>query len=232
MSEADPQHPLLTLGDLAKLAAEATAAIAAVHRRPVSLRRSDLTGAESVLRGARTSALIDDPATRLIDEPTGVLGSAISVYGLLAPDRLQTSAGIFGRAPLQILARMDVLSGGEGIPEDPSNTKRLHHLATVITSESLPAALLPQVVHGEILGRQIFGERSGTIARAASRLAAVADGFDPRGLAVPEPYLSRHRGSYLETVATFDQNPVAFMELGLRSWIAGAQEAESIARAV
>ena len=79
MSAVDPLQPLLRLGEVAALADQARAAIAAVHRRPVSLRRAEVTGSESVLRGARTSALLDDPSVRLGDEPVGVLGASVSV---------------------------------------------------------------------------------------------------------------------------------------------------------
>ena len=240
MSAADPLQHLLKLGDVPALAAEARAAVAAVHRRPVSLRRAEVTGSESVLRGARTSALIDDPTIRLSDQPVGILGSSISVSSMLAPDSLQASARVFGRAPLQILARMAVVAGGSGRPE--GSPERLQRLAALITAGGAGGAggsggafdvLLPQVVHAEILGHELFGERSGLVARAASRLAAVMTGLDPRGLAVPETYLLRHRSEYLAAAQAWAAGSgVEFLELSLRAWIAGAAEAEAIARAL
>ncbi|GAB3711180.1 hypothetical protein [Corynebacterium nasicanis] len=230
MSAADPLQPLLRLGDVAALADSARQAIAAVHRRPVSLRRAEVTGSESVLRGARTSALLDDPSIRLGDEPTGVLGLSISVSSMLAPDSLQSSARVFGRAPLQILARMSVLAGGGGRPE--GSPERLQRLAALLTGDAHDV-LLPQVVHAEILAHALLGEHSGLVARAAGRLAAVSTGFDPRGLAVPETYLLRHRTEYLAAAQAWAEgSAVEFLELSLRSWIAGAEEAEAIARAL
>lgn len=230
MSAADPLQPLLRLGDVASLADSARRAVAAVHRRPVSLRRAEITGSESVLRGARTSALIDDPTVRLGDEPTGVLGASISVSSMLAPDSLQASARVFGRAPLQILARMSVLAGGGGRPE--GSPERLQRLAGWLAGGAHDV-LLPQVVHAEILAHELFGTRSGLVARAAGRLAAVTTGLDPRGLAVPEPYLLRHRDEYLAAARAWAQGSAGeFLELSLRSWIAGAEEAEAIARAL
>lgn len=231
MSAAAPLQPLLRLGEVAALADQARAAVAAVHRRPVSLRRAEVTGSESVLRGARTSALIDDPSIRLGDEPVGVLGSAISVSGLLAPESLQASARVFGRAPLQILARMAVGAGGTGRPE--GSPERLQRLAALISSGTAHDVLLPQVVHAEILAHGLLGERSGLVARAAARLTAVTTGLDPRGLAVPETYLLRHRAGYLAAAQAWAAgSAVEFLELSLRSWIAGAEEAEAIARAL
>ncbi|MDO5668495.1 MAG: hypothetical protein Q4G50_00670 [Corynebacterium sp.] len=231
MSAADPLQPLLALGDVASLADSARRAVAAVHRRPVSLRRAEVTGSESVLRGARTSALIDDPTIRLTDPAEGALGASISVSSMLAPDSLQSSARVFGRAPLQILARMSVSAGGGGRPE--GSPERLQRLAALVSGGVAHDVLLPQVVHAEILGHRLFGERSGLISRAAGRLAAVSSGFDPRGLAVPEPYLLRHRAAYVAAAEAWAEgSAVEFLELSLRSWIAGAEEAEAIARAL
>lgn len=230
MSAVDPLQPLLQLGDVAPLAETAVSAIAALHRRPVSLRRADGTGAESVLRGARTSALIEDPSARDLDEPVGVLGASISVSTMLAPDSLQASARVFSRAPLQVLSRMSVLAGGGGRPEGAP--ERLQQLARLIR-EGAHDVLLPQVVHAELLAHEPFGECSGLIARAAARLSAVTSGLDPRGLAVPEPYLLRHRDDYLAAAAAWRRgSAVEFLELSLRAWIAGAEEAEAIARAL
>lgn len=229
MPATDPLQPLLELGGIADLAREASAAVAAVHRRPVSLRRADVTGSESVLRGARTSALIDDPRTRRLDTHAGTLGAAISVYGLLAPGTVEHSSRTFLRAPLQILARMDTLAGGDGVPVG-AGAARMQALAGLITGGRAHDVLLPQVVHGEIAGHRIFGERSGLVARAAARLTAVATGFDPRGLAVPETHLNRHRAHYLTSLA--DGYGQDFLTLSLRAWIAGAEEAEAIARAL
>lgn len=230
MFTGDPLQPLLTSGQVSALAEEASAAIAAVHRRPVSLRRADVTGSESVLRGARTSALLDDPSLRLADGlPSAVLGPA----GLLAPDVLETSARTFGRAPLQILARMSVLAGSDGIPVGEGAGPRLQRLAGLIGAPGVNGVLLPQVVHAELLAHGVFGEQSGVIARAAARLSAVATGFDPRGLAVPEPHLLRHRELYRETLEAWAQGEAEpFLELALRAWIAGAAEAEAIAAAL
>lgn len=230
MSAVDPLQPLLQLGDVASLATAAVAAVAVVHRRPVSLRRADVTGAESVLRGARASALIEDPSACDRSEPVGVLGASMSISTMLAPDSLQSSARVFSRAPLQVLSRMSMLSGGSGRPEDAPD--RLQRLARLI-SEGAHDVLLPQVVHAELLTHEPFGERSGLIARAAARLSAVTSGLDPRGLAVPEPYLLRHRDDYFAAAEAWRQgSAVEFLELSLRSWIAGAEEAEAIARAL
>jgi len=149
---------------------------------------------------------------------------------MLAPDSLQASARVVGRAPLQILARMSVMAGGGGRRE--GSPERLQRLAGWLAGGAHDV-LLPQVVHAEILAHELFGSRSGLVARAAGRLAAVTTGLDPRGLAVPETYLLRHRDEYLAAARAWAQGSAGeFLELSLRSWIAGAEEAEAIARAL
>ncbi|KQB87228.1 hypothetical protein [Corynebacterium lowii] len=211
---------LRSLGAVDALARQATEDIAAVHRRPVNLRRSEVTASESALRGARSSALID-----AAPQPP------ISAYGVLAPGYVESITRTWLRAPLQVLARLDVLSGGDGVPQ--TEVERLHGLRDMIVAGE-DDALLPQVVHAEIAAREVFGERSGTVARVAGRIAAIASGFDPRGLAVPEPYLYRHRAEYHAALAEYARSwegVSSLLELLLWAWIDGAREAESIAAA-
>lgn len=234
MPAAAPLSPLLVLGEVATLAQEAAAAIAQVHRRPAALRKPQLLVGESVLRGARTSTLIDGHPAPVDQEPTGALGAAVSVYGLLAPGQIQDSARVFRRSPAHIAARMDVAAGGTGVAEDAEAPRRLRALGALLSEGQVNAAVLTQVVHAEIAARRLFGPRSGLIGRACSRLAAVATGFDPRGLAVPELHLNRHRQEYETALAgwTRDEEGVRVaLEFLLRAWLRGAEEAEAIVRA-
>ena len=209
MSFAHPLDALTTVAGVADAEQHASAAIAAVHRRPVNLRRSEITSSESAVRGARLSALLSG----------GSEDAEVSAYSLLAPAQLQATARTFQRTPLQVLARLDVLLGGSGTPL--SGAPRLSTLAQLIVGPAHPrAGLLPVFVHMELEAGEFFGPRSGSIARVASRVTAVMTGFDPRGLAVPETYLHRHQE---------DPKDPVFL---LRAWEAGAEEAEGIARAV
>lgn len=195
-------------------------AIQAVHRKPVSLRKSDITSSEGILRGARCNATLD---------PVVGEDRSIAAYSVLAPGVVEASARTFRRAPLQVIARIDVLCGGAGRPI--TAPERLSTLAAIISADA-HEAILPQIVLGEISCHQLFGPRSGTVARVASRLAAISHGFDPRGLCVPETYLRRHAREYEEFEAAFaTPNGVpAFVAFALRAWAAGAQEAMGIAQ--
>ncbi|KAA8722319.1 hypothetical protein [Corynebacterium spheniscorum] len=201
--------------EIAAREAEAKEALRAVHRRPINLRRHEVTTAASALRGAKLSALLEgDDASR-----------HTTSYSLLTEEKLQGVARNFLRAPAQVCAQLDVLCGGEGKARHP---ERIHGLAR-LAGDVEGQVLYPQIVHGEVLGRKIFGPRSGQVARVAARLAAVASGFDPRGLAVPEVYLHRHARRYAEVMGAWEDGPAAAVEFLLEAWIAGAAEAESIA---
>ncbi|KQB84493.1 hypothetical protein [Corynebacterium oculi] len=220
---------LRRLGGVDTLARQAAADIAAVHRRPVNLRRYQVTSAESVLRGARSTMLIDAlPSAASVRTSLEVGG-----YGLLAPGRMDATVRTWARAPLQVIARLDVLFGGSGVPGEGS-AARLREVGALVVGAA-DDALVPQVVHAEIAAREMFGPRSGAVARVAARVAAVSSGFDPRGLAVPEPYLHRHRREYRRALAGYASDSASvgevagLVELLLRSWIDGAREAESIA---
>lgn len=232
MSTADPLQPLLSRGTIAELAEEATARIARVHRRPAALRKPGIIASESALRGARLSTLIDGHEADSSTEPQGEFGRSVSVYSLLAPDRVGQTGRTMLRASAQVMARMDVLAGGGGTPATPEAAQRLRTLGTVISNPNVSGAIAAQVVHAEIAAHQIFGERSGLIGRAASRVMAVASGFDPSGIAVPEVYLHRNRDQYRELLREWGSGGVVeVVEFFLRAWIAGAEEGDSIVKA-
>ena len=235
MSHTDPLAPLLDLGEAAELATRAYDAIAAAHRRPAALRKPNLLVAESVLRGARLSTLIEGQAAPVDGEPSGWFAHVISVHGLLSPASIQTSAATFRRSPANVLARMDVAAGGDGRPVGAQAAQRIRMIAGLVDADSgAHRVLLPQVIHAEIASHELFGPRSGIIARATSRLTAVATGFDPRGLAVPEIHYNRHRREYLELLAGWTSGGEGVrdcLEFLLDGWIVGAAEAESIIRA-
>lgn len=263
MPQSDLFPTLLALGHTEKLAQAATDAIARVHRRPAGLRKFDVISSESLLRGARSSAMYlghgfsadinyatnlktphmegregregrEDQDADLLQE----MGGLVSAYSVLAPERMDATVRTFTRAPLQVLSRIDVALGGAGMPVAAGGGARLQSLAGLIAqpvSEHVPGrdALLPLIVHSEIAAREIFGPRSEAVGRVAMRVCAVATGFDPRGFAVPEPYLLRHRQDYEQARANYLAGDVApLFAVLLHAFNAGATEADGIAQAV
>ena len=119
------------------------------------------------MRGARASVALDGhaipPHPGPEDMKEGPLASAVSVYSVAAPELLDATVRSFARAPLQVLARIDVAAGGTGIPAGES--ARLQRLGRLIAQGGGPAfdLLLPSVVHAEIAVGEFFGPRSGLV---------------------------------------------------------------------
>lgn len=206
-----------------QLIGEATAAIGAVYRRPPVLRQEQVVCSESVARGAKLCA------------QAGWVSQweALSAFGVLVPAVREETARTFLRAPLQVLARIDLLCGGDGRPGDEAAARRLSLLGKVVVSKP-HEAVIPAVVLGEILAYQLFDERSGVVAQVASRVAAVAGGFDPLGLMVPEVWFGRRKAEFAELIAGFSgQDGVRdFVRFYLQAMVAGATEAAGIVAAV
>ncbi|GEL18243.1 hypothetical protein [Pseudonocardia asaccharolytica] len=245
-SASDPLAPLVDLPGVADAVDRARGAVTAVHNHPVNRRGWPASAAEAGLRAARASAAIDGaplaPTTdELVTDP--VLAGAVR-----AADELNRLLDVWRGAPLQALARLHMLAAADLVPTDryseelgrprrePGGSTRLALLADLVTGgTSAPAPVLAAIVHGELLTLAPFTEANGVVARAAARLAAMAAGLDPRGLAVPEVGHLRQAAEYRAAATGFAVGTPD----GLRSWLlhccaqweAGAREGISIAEA-
>jgi len=218
----DPLAHIAAHPTIASLIDAAAADLQALHRHPATARGSGVTSSEGVLRGARLAALLGNaPEAQLVD-----------AYSVLAPDVREQTARTFIKAPLQVLARLDVLVGGSGRPRDGWAAGRLALLGKIVAAGP-HQAVIPAVVQGEIIAHELFGPRSMAVGLAASRVSAVASGFDPRGLAVPEVYYNRHRSELLALGSGFAQpaGVVPFVAYYLAAMRAGVVEARGIANA-
>jgi Fic family protein len=171
-------------------------------------RRGPEVSAESALRGARASALLEGaPAFSLEEVRGGEVTDPLVQGALRVSASLGSLAGPWRNAPRQVLARLHVLaaSGGdevgrprsEAVASDPlelgpapapsSVAARLSTLSDLLTSPtSAPAVVVAAVTHGELLALRPFGSADGIVARAAVRLTLIDRGLDPKSLAVPE----------------------------------------------
>lgn len=253
----DPLAPLDFLPGVPEAVEKAVDYIARVHRHPVNLRGWDVTGSESVLRGARASAQLDGGEVRLPEDGTvtdPILAGALRAAEMLAPDGVTETLTTWQRAPLQIIARLNAVASPKmsdedyrqhaatgldylvpGRPRDATNG-RLQLLAEFITgSRTVSAVVLSAIVHGELVSLQPFGDANGVTARACSRLVTMATGLDPRGLGVPEVWWNRHRAEYAEKAQGFAEGTpqsvaewIIFHATGLAE---GSLEGKSIADA-
>jgi hypothetical protein len=216
-------------------------ALVGLHNHPANRRGWPATAAEASLRAARASAALDGaPPARPDDTAAGpVLAGAVRVAQ--EQGRL---LGVWRSSPLQALARLHVLAAADladetelGRPRpDAQVSARLSLLAGLVTGgTAVPAPVVVAVIHGELLTLAPFGSADGVVARAAGRLAAVATGLDPKGLAVPEVGHLRRQREYRAAAAAFASGTADGVAAWVRhccaQWEAGAREGRSIAEA-
>jgi hypothetical protein len=204
---ADPLARLAALEGVGSAMAATRDGIDALLRDR-GLRRTtpDLT-AESLLRGAHASAVLEGSGSSLEEVRSGA-GDAVARAAVRLSAELLSLQPTLSVAPLQVLARLHTLAAkGEvddadlGRPRDAASATRLRELATVLLEPTrAPALVVAAVVHAELATAEPFASHNGLVARAAERLVLVARGVDAKSLVVPEAghlALRREHGSNL-----------------------------------
>lgn len=184
--------------------------------RDRGLRRTspELT-AESLLRGAHASAVLEGSASSLAEVRDGE-GDEIAVVAVRVATELLSLLPVLRRQPLQALARMHTLAARGilpdemlGRPRDGEAAATLRGIAELITAPTqAPALAVAAVVHAELVAAAPFGSHNGLVARAAERLLLAARGVDEKSLVVPE-------AAHLALRAEYESN--------LRGWASGSQ---------
>jgi len=249
---ADPLAPLMELPGVAEASERARDALGRAHRHRANLRGWPVTAAESALRAARASSVLDGGPVRLEDLSAGpesgvndpVFGGALRVAQALEGGG-GTLVGVWQRAPLQALARLHMLAAADQVDADrlgrpraePQVGPRLELLAELVTGRTAAAApVVAAVAHGELLTLKPFGSADGVVARAVSRLVTIATGLDPHGLGVPEVRWMRQSADYRDAARGFAEGTPkgvgGWLLLCCRALQAGAEEALSIAESL
>lgn len=191
-------------------------------------RTSPETTAESLLRGAHASAVLEGSTSSLDDVRAGT-GDEISGDAVRLSSELLGLAPSLSRSPLQALARMHALAAGGSVadeqlgrPRDAVSADRLRSLSDLLLAPTdAPALLVAAVVHADIATSAPFASHNGLVARAAERLVLVARGVDEKSLVVPE-------AGHLALRAQYDSNLRAYRdggERGVHAWVLYAAEA-------
>lgn len=224
----DPLAWLMSLEGVPSAFAAARDGIDAVLRDRGLRRTSPETTAESLLRGAHASAVLEGSSATLAQVREGdydeVAGAALRVSG-----ELLAQVPVLQRSPLQALARVHALAaagvcGPEelGRPRDAAGATRLRDLAGVLTGPTeAPALLIAALVHAELATAAPFASHNGLVARAAERLVLVARGVDEKSLVVPE-------AGHLALRAAYESNLRGYAsggDAGVHSWLLYAAEA-------
>jgi len=202
-----------------------------VMLRDRGLRRtSPVMTAESLLRGAHASAVLEGSASSLAQVRAGD-GDEIAQDAVRVSLELLSLAPTLTRSPLQALARIHALAGAGslpterlGRPRDDASADRLRDVATVLTgSGDTPALVLAAVVHAELVEAAPFPSHNGIIARAVERLVLVARGLDEKSLVVPEAGHLALRPQYESNLRAYASGTAN----GVHAWLLYAAEAFS-----
>jgi hypothetical protein len=201
--------------------------------RDRGLRRTgpELT-AESLLRGAHASAVLEGSRSTLAEVRAGE-GDEIAGDAVRLSTELLALMPVLRRQPLQALARMHTLVARGtlpdellGRPRDGESASRLRGIAELVTAPTeAPALAVASVVHAELVTAAPFGSHNGIVARAAERLVAAARGVDEKSLVVPEAAHLALRPQYESNLRGWASGRPA----GMHAWLLYAVEAWSAA---
>ena len=224
----DPLARLAALEGVPSAFAAARDGIDVVLRDRGLRRTSPETTAESLLRGAHASAVLEGSSSSLAEVRSGS-ADALAAAAVRVSTSLLGLAPTLTRSPLQALARLHTLAGAGSVedsslgrPRDAASAERLQGVARLLSAtSSAPALLLAAVVHAELATAAPFASHNGLVARAAERLVLVARGVDEKSLTVPE-------AAHLALRAAYESNLRAYRDggpNGVHAWLLYAAEA-------
>ena len=190
-------------------------------------RTSPEMTAESLLRGAHASAVLEGSASTLPEVRDGA-GDEVAADSVRVSVELLALAPALNRSPLQALARIHALAAAaapedrRGRPRDAASADRLRGLGDLLTAPTTaPALLVAAVVHAELATAAPFDSHNGIVARAAERLVLVARGVDEKSLVVPEAGHLALRAAYESNLRGYRDGGPA----GVQAWLLYAAEA-------
>ncbi|WP_344775470.1 oxidoreductase [Nocardioides panacisoli] len=229
---ADPLAWLLSLEGVPSAFAAARDGIDAVLRDRGLRRTSPEVTAESLLRGAHASAVLEGSVSSL-DEVRAGAGDEIAQDAVRVSTELLGLMPVLRRAPLQALARLHAVAAAGvlpqerlGRPRDGEAAAKLRAVGELVTaSTDAPALAIASLVHAELLTAAPFGSHNGIVARAAERLVIAAKGVDEKSLVVPEAAHLKLRAEYESNLRGFEKGG----QPGVHSWLLYAAEAYAAA---
>ena len=223
----DPLSRLASLEGVPSALAAARDGIDVMLRDRGLRRTAPETTAESLLRGAHASAVLEGSSSSLASVREGT-GDEIAADAVRVSTELLAMAPALSRTPLQALARIHALAAAglpeetRGRPRDAAAADRLRGVGDLLTAPtSAPALLVAAVVHAELVAAAPFGSHNGIVARAAERLVLVARGVDEKSLVVPEAGHLALRAQYESNLRGYAGGGPA----GVHGWLLYAAEA-------
>jgi len=225
---ADPLAWLVNLEGVPSAYAAARDGIDVLLRDRGLRRTSPELTAESLLRGAHASAVLEGSASSLEEVRDGA-GDDTAQAALRVSTELLSLVPVVNRSPLQALARIHALAGTGSVddeqlgrPRGEEAAKRVQGVAqALVASSEVPALLTAAMVHAELLTAAPFASHNGIVARAAERLVLAARGVDEKSLVVPEAGHLAHRAAYESNLQGYAEGGRA----GVHAWALYAAEA-------
>ena len=225
---ADPLSWLVSLEGVSSAYAATRDGIDVMLRDRGLRRTSPETTAESLLRGAHASAVLEGSAASL-DDVRSSGGDAIARDAVRLSTELLGLVPVLQRAPLQALARIHALAAAGSVdadelgrPRSAEAAERLRGLADLLTAQtSAPALVVAAIAHADLATAAPFASHNGIVARAAERLVLVARGVDEKSLVVPEAGHLALRAEYESNLRGYASGSRA----GVHAWLLYGAEA-------
>jgi hypothetical protein len=225
---ADPLAWLVSLEGVPSAYAAARDGIDVMLRDRGLRRTSPELTAESLLRGASASAVLEGSTSSLEQVRDGA-GDETAQVAVRVSTELLGLVPIVNRSPLQALARLHALAGVGSVPDDQLGrprgeeaAERVQGVARLLTATTeAPALLVAAMVHAELLTGAPFASHNGMVARSAERLVLAARGVDEKSLVVPE-------AGHLANRAAYESNLQGYADggrSGVHAWALYAAEA-------
>lgn len=224
----DPLAWLLDLEGVPSAYAAARDGIDVMLRDRGLRRTSPETTAESMLRGAHATAVLEGSASTLAEVREG-RGDDIALDAVRLSTSLLALAPLLKTAPLQAIARVHAVAAQSslpaeslGRPRDAASADRLRGVGELLRAQtSAPALVVAAIVHADLASASPFASHNGIVARAVERLVLVARGVDSKSLVVPE-------AGHLALRAQYESNLRGYRDGGTRgvhAWVMYAAEA-------
>ena len=224
----DPLSRLAGLEGVASAMAATRDGIDALLRDRGLRRTSPEQTAESLLRGAHASAVLEGSEDSLETAREGA-GDEVTQAAVRVSTELLSLVPTLKAAPLQAFARLHTLAGKGvvddadlGRPRDAEAATRLRDLAATLSAPTeAPALVVAAVAHADIATASPFLSHNGIVARAVERLLLVARGVDPTSVTVPEAGHLALRREYESNLRGYASGGQA----GVHAWLLYAAEA-------
>ncbi|RJL22123.1 oxidoreductase [Bailinhaonella thermotolerans] len=242
---SDPLARIADLPGVPEAVDAARESVDRLYRHKVLRRRQPEVSAESALRGAWASAVLEGAQVKLDELREGDVQEPLVQGALRATAELGRLRQTWRLAPRQVLARLHALAGADLLPQEelgrprvgPTDSDpyglgpapgvvemsaRLDALFAVSQeSAEAPAVVVGAIVHGELAVLRPFGAVDGLVARVAERLTLIEQGLDPKALVPVELGHREQSESYADALRGYASGTSA----GVAGWVRHCAEA-------